>query len=324
MLKTMTMVATVAALAIAPTISARAGEPITATGPAGPLAGVLTRPAEGKPVILIVPGSGPTDRDGNNPMGVTAAPYRLLAEALEARGIGTIRIDKRGMFASAAPGVDPNKVTMGAYAEDVAGWVAAARAATGRDCIWLLGHSEGALVALVAAQRQPHLCGVITVAGPGRKLGEVLRAQLKANPANAPLLADALPTLDRLEAGERVDVSRLPAPLPMIFAPQIQDFLIDLFSHDPAALAASVPVPLMIVQGGADLQVPVIDGETLRAASPTSRYVLLPHMNHVLKDVPDAHHPASAASYTDPSQPVAPELVDMVASFVAPAAKEAR
>ena len=65
--------------------------------------------------MLIVPGSGPTDRDGNNPMGVAAAPYRMLAEALAARGIGSVRIDKRGMFASAGAAADPNAVTIGDY-----------------------------------------------------------------------------------------------------------------------------------------------------------------------------------------------------------------
>lgn len=101
-----------------------AGEPleVTAPGPEGDLAGTLIPPEEGKPTVLIVPGSGPTDRDGNNPLGVTSAAYRVLAEALAERGIGSLRIDKRGMFASAAAIPDPNDVTIAAYAEDVAAW----------------------------------------------------------------------------------------------------------------------------------------------------------------------------------------------------------
>ena len=75
---------------------------LVAPGPQGDLAGTLVAPAEGQPLVLIIPGSGPTDRDGNSPLGVTAAPYRLLADALAERGIGTLRIDKRGMFASKA------------------------------------------------------------------------------------------------------------------------------------------------------------------------------------------------------------------------------
>lgn len=318
MMRKMLFTIVAASLAASTAIAAPTQEPLTAQGPAGTLAGTLIRPADGQPVILVIPGSGPTDRDGNNPLGVTAAPYRLLAEALGARGIGTLRIDKRGMFGSAAPGVDPNAVTIERYADDVATWADTARKATGRECIWLLGHSEGGLVALAAARRMPGLCGAITVAAPGRKLGDVMREQLRANPANAPLLDAALAAIARLEAGERVDVSAMPAPLQGLFAPPVQGFLIDLFGHDPAALAAGVSVPLLVIQGGNDLQVPESDGETLRAAQRQARYVLLPDMNHVLKDVPGKDRPANLAAYADPSRPVSPGLVDAIAGFVSP------
>lgn len=313
-----TLIALLAApsLALAP-VAATAPQAITATGPAGQLAGVLTPPTDDGPVILVIPGSGPTDRDGNNPMGVTAASYRLLAEALGARGIGSVRIDKRGMFGSAATGVDPNAVTIAAYADDVAAWADAARTATGRQCVWLLGHSEGGLIALAAVQRSGPVCGVILVAAPGRKLGDVMRQQLRANPANAPILDDALSAIDRLETGERVDVSAMHPALQGLFAPQIQGYLIDLFSHDPAALARDVKLPLLIVQGGNDTQVPEADGDALRAAQPAARYLVLPAMNHVLKDVPQGDPAANAAAYGDPSRPISPGLVDAVADFVA-------
>lgn len=305
------------AIAAGLAVSATANEPIVAAGPTGQLAGTMIRPAPGQPVVLIIPGSGPTDRDGNNPMGVTAASYRLLAEALGARGIGSVRIDKRGLFGSAAAGVDPNAVTIAAYAQDVAAWVTAARSATGAKCVWLLGHSEGGLIALAAAQRAEGLCGAILVAAPGRKLGAVMREQLEANPANAPLLGDALPAIAKLEAGERVDVSAMSPVLQGLFAPPVQGFLIDLFSHEPAILAAKVRVPLLIVQGGADLQVPTADGEALRAAQPRASYIVLTGMNHVLKAVPTGDRAANLAAYADPSRPLDPSLVTAISGFIA-------
>lgn len=304
-------------LTIAVTTPLAAQEALTAPGPEGPLSGTLTRPADDAPVVLVIPGSGPTDRDGNNPMGVTAAPYRLLAEALASRGIATLRIDKRGMFASRPAASDPFAVTIADYVADTRSWIAAARAATGAGCIWLLGHSEGGVVALATAQETQGICGVVLVAAPGRTFGTILRAQLRANRANAFLLDEALAAIDTLEAGERVDTEEMnPALLPL-FGPRVQPFVIDLMRYDPPALAAQVLLPLLIAQGGKDLQIGLADATALTAARPDADYVLVPEMNHVLKDVEDATPQANFAAYSDPSLPVSPALVEAIAGFVA-------
>jgi pimeloyl-ACP methyl ester carboxylesterase len=298
--------------------AAAAATPLTAPGPDGPLAGTLVDAGKGSPVVLVIPGSGPTDRDGNNPMGVTAAPYRLLADALAAKGVSSVRIDKRGLFGSKAAVADPNKVTIADYAGDIHSWVAAIRKRTGAKCIWLLGHSEGALVALAAGQQRDGLCGVILVSGAGRKLSDVIREQLRSNPANAPVLATAMAALDALDRGEHVDVTGMNPALLSLFRPQVQDYLIDMFRHDPAKLAASLALPLLIVQGERDIQVSVADAKALAAAQPKAKLVLLPAMNHVLKDVASDDRAANLATYADPSLPVDPALVDAIAEFVRP------
>lgn len=304
-----------AAMALATTASA---EPraITAKGPEGDLAGTLIPAAEDRPTVLIIPGSGPTDRDGNNPMGVTAAPYRLLAEALATRGIGSIRIDKRGMFGSQAAVPNPNDVTIAAYAADVRRWIASARAETGVKCIWLLGHSEGGLVALKAAQDADGVCGALLVASVGRPLGTILRQQLESNPANAPILPDAMKAIDALEKGERVSVEGMHPALQGLFNPAVQGFLIDLMANDPSKLAATLTVPTLIVAGAKDLQTPVADGEALAAAQPEAKLVVLEDMNHVLKTVEADGRGINLATYSDPALPIHPELVEAVANFV--------
>jgi len=294
-----------------------AAEEIEAPGPQGALHGTLLPPAKGGPLLLIIPGSGPTDRDGNNPAGLRAASYRLLAEALAARGIGSVRIDKRGMFASAGAG-DPNAVTIAAYADDVRSWVAAIRAKTGASCIWLAGHSEGGLVALAAAQpgTMEGLCGVILMSTAGRPLGAVMREQLKANPANAPILDQALGALDRLEKQESVDVSGLHPALQALFAPQVQPYLMDMLVRDPVPLATRIALPMLIVQGDRDLQVSLADAEALHAAQPNARLAILPGITHALKHVAGDDRAANMATYTDPALPIAPETVAAIADFV--------
>lgn len=288
---------------------------ITAPGPSGVLAGSLLDAGKGAPVVLIIPGSGPTDRNGNNPLGVTAGSYRLLAEALQKRGVTTVRVDKRGMFGSRTAVSDPNAVTIADYAADVRSWIGSIRQRTGAECVWVLGHSEGALVALAAAQRPDGICGVISASGPGRRLAEVMRAQLRANPANGPILDAALTAVDELESGRRVDAAALPAPLPMLFPAAVQGFIIDLFAQDPAKLAASLQVPLLVVQGETDLQTSVEDARVLVSAQPKAKLALLPGVNHLLKEAP-ADAAANMATYSDPVRPISPLAVEAIASFV--------
>ncbi len=286
-------------------------------GPSGPLEGTMLAPASGAkaPVVLIIPGSGPTDRNGDNPLGVKASTYRLLAEALAEHGITTARIDKRGMFASRAAAGDPNHVTIADYAADAHAWAAMLRARTGAPCVWMLGHSEGALVAEAAAQTPKDICGLVLVSGAGRRLGEVLRDQLKSNPTNAPLLDQALAAIAGLEAGQHVDVAGLHPALQRLFAPQVQDFLIDMFRYDPAELLKIYAGPVLVVQGTHDLQVGAQDARRLAGARTGIKLVMLKGVNHVLKLAP-VDRAANAATYADPNLPLAPGVADPIAEFV--------
>ena len=305
---------TLAALALA--AAAPVAMEVQAPDPDGPLAGTLIRVEEaGAPVVLMLPGSGPTDRDGNNPMGVKAASTRLLAEALAADGVSSLRIDKRGLFGSVGAVADPNAVTVADYVADTRAWIAVARAKTGAPCVWLLGHSEGGVIALAAA-REEGVCGLVLVATPGRPLGEVMREQFRANPANAPILADAETAIDTLEAGERVDVSAMHPGIRSLFDPAVQGFLIGLFALDPAKLIADAPGPVLIVQGGRDIQVSVADAERLKAAAPAAELALFPDANHVLKDVASDDSAANLAAYADPDRPLAAGLAERIAAFV--------
>ena len=296
--------------------AAAVAAPMTIPGPQGNLAGTFVDGGKHAPVVVIIPGSGPTDRDGNNPLGVKAAPYRMLAEGLAGKGVSTLRIDKRGMFESKAAIADPNAVTVADYAADAHAWADAARRRAGAKCAWLLGHSEGALVALAAAQKPAGLCGVILVSGPGRKLADVLRDQLRANPANAPLLPQAMGAIDSLEAGKTVDSTGFAAPLQGLFNAKVQPFLMDLMRQDPTGEIARISLPVLIVQGAKDIQVSVADANALHAAQPKAKLAIIPGMNHVLKDVEGDDRAANLATYGNPDLPVDPSAVETIAAFV--------
>lgn len=292
---------------------------LTAPGPQGNLAGTMLQPAGAPhaPVVLMIPGSGPTDRDGNNPMGIKAASLKLLAEGLAAHGIASVRVDKRGMFGSKAAIPDANAVTIGAYATDVHNWIDVIRTRTGAACVWVLGHSEGGLVALAAAQQPQGICGLVLVSTAGRPMGEVVRAQLAANPANAPILAQADAAITAIETGKTVDTSAMNPALASLFNPAVQAYEIDLFGYDPTKLIAAYSGPVLIVQGMRDIQVGLEDARKLAAADPKASLALIDGMNHVLKPVASDDRMANIATYADPALPLAPGVVDRIADFVA-------
>ncbi|GAB5504745.1 alpha/beta hydrolase [Pyruvatibacter sp.] len=297
-----------------------APEKITTThaGLQGELAGTLEGElAEGTPAVLIVPGSGPTDRDGNSPLGIAAQSYKLLAEALAQRGIASVRIDKRGMFASAGAIPDPNAVSVADYVTDLETWADTIAQRTGGQCVWLLGHSEGGMISMAAAAKDPaRYCGLLLVASPGVNTGDVIRAQLAANPANAPIMPQVDTIIAKLKAGETVPLGEMHPGLIPLFGPQVQGFVGSMLRLEPAELIAAHDLPVLILNGRADLQTPAADAETLAAARPDAKLVLLDGVNHVLKQVPHGSRAENIASYSDPDLPLAPGVAEAIADFV--------
>ncbi len=278
---------------------------------AGGFPATLHDPAGAGPLVVMIAGSGPTDRDGNSAFGVTAASLRKLADALAARGIGSLRYDKRGVPGSAPAGNEAD-VTFSTYVDDlrsVAAWAAAR--SPGRPLV-LLGHSEGGLVALEATRAAPDaVSGLVLLATPGRPLAEMLRDQLANLPP--PGRGEALAILQELEAGRRVET--VPAGLAGLFRPSVQPFVVSLLALRPAAALTEVDMPVLVVGGGTDIQVGRADFDALAGARADVASRWFESMNHVLADAP-ADRAANIATYGDPDVPLVGGLVDTIAGFV--------
>jgi pimeloyl-ACP methyl ester carboxylesterase len=299
---------------IAPAVAVES--PYTITSGALELAGTLVMPrgATGRvPVAVIIAGSGPTDRNGNSLMGgIRPNSYAQLAWQLAGKGIASLRYDKRGM-----PGTkgtfDMTKMTLDDFAADAR----AAAESLAHDArfskVVLLGHSEGSSLALIAARQGPPVAAVISVSGLGRPLGIVMREQLARQFDSATLVRFDTAMALYLAGAQPTDVPPQLAPL---FVPINRSFLKSLSSFDPPAAIRAVRQPVLIVQGGRDLQVTVADAERLHAARPDAQLVVVPLANHVLKQTTDTTVQGQMPTYQNPTVPIMPDVANAIAAWI--------
>jgi pimeloyl-ACP methyl ester carboxylesterase len=197
------------------------------------------------------------------------------------------------------------------YADDAAGWVRRLRSDQRFSTITIVGHSEGSLLGMLATQRA-NVDGYVSIAGAGRAADKVLREQL-GRQLPPDLLSFSNKALDAVLAGEMVD--SVPPPLAGLFRPSVQPYLISWLRVDPQVEIARLAVPVLIVQGTLDAQVPQSDAQLLAHAQPKAKLLVIDGMNHVFKRAA-ADDAAQRASYGDPNLPDAPELIDGIATFV--------
>lgn len=287
--------------------------PITLDTGSGELFGSLLLPKSDTPVpvVLIISGSGPTDRDGNNPDGGRNDSLKRLAWVLAKHNIASVRYDKRGVAASLAATPDERNLTLDAYVADAQAWGRKLKADPRFGKLILLGHSEGALIASLAAP-SVDAAAVISLSGSARPIDQVVRQQL-SNHLPPPLMLRSNELLDSLKAGKTDD--NVPPPLQAIFRPSVQPYLISLFRQDPAAAFAKLKMPALIIQGSNDIQVGVNDAKMLKAAKPDAELALIEGMNHVMRIVPNDVK-RQLASYRDPQLPLAAELGTRILGFI--------
>ncbi|MBE7174839.1 MAG: alpha/beta hydrolase [Mucilaginibacter polytrichastri] len=275
---------------------------------AGRLHGSLILPAKtaGKikiPLIILLAGSGPTDRYGNNIYGVEAWSYRYLSNALAQKDIATLLFDKR-MVGESMTGQKEGDLRFADYVEDATAWAKKYARDRRFSAIIFAGHSEGAIVGALAAQKTP-VHGLITLEGTGRPVRDDMIKQFsgKDHPEYAK-------KVDSLSRGMHVHA----AANDPLFRPSLQDYFIEILRLDPPAEMRKLDIPVLVVQGTTDLDIKAADAQALKNASKNGTLKMISGMNYVLKTAP-ADEEKNSATYRDPDLPVAPELVSAIKTF---------
>ncbi|MCE2572394.1 alpha/beta hydrolase [Motilimonas eburnea] len=265
--------------------------------------------ATNAPLALLIAGSGPTDRNGNNPS-MHNNSLKMLAQALAQAGIASLRYDKRGVAESKEAGLAETDLRFNQYVNDAAAWLNLARQEYGFKHLVVIGHSEGSLIGMLVSQ-QAEVSQFISIAGAGQRIDKILLRQLATQPAV--VVKQTSTILEQLLKG--ASVADVPPYLNALFRPSVQPYMISWLKYDPQLEIAKLKQPVLIIQGTTDLQVTVEDAELLAQANPKAIKQIIPEMNHVLKTTP-LEGEQNIQSYNQPDLPINSELVQAITTFI--------
>ncbi|MEH6766085.1 MAG: alpha/beta hydrolase [Aequorivita antarctica] len=270
---------------------------------------LMTPGASGKlPLAIIIGDSGPTDRNGNQQMVVNNS-LKFLGEGLYENGIATFRYDKRIVKQMKKRMVTEKNIRFDDFIGDAVAILEYFKKDKRFSKIYFIGHGQGSLVGMVAAQSGAN--GFVSIAGAGQEIDDMIVDQLTKE---APGLVDnARTSFDDLRAnGVAYNYSD---GLASIFRKEIQPFIYTWMQFDPKVEIAKLNIPVLIINGDKDIQVQVSENELLKNAKPDAEYKVIPKMNHIFKEI-EGNNLENSKSYNIYNLPVMPELINTVSDFI--------
>lgn len=276
------------------------------------LYGTLLSKNNQQKLAIIIAGSGPTDREGNSTISPPTNEYKMLAHSLDSQGIASFRFDKRGIGKSVPAHFGEIKLNFEDYVNDAVTIYKYLRDTLGFKEIFFVGHSEGSLVGMLAAEKVKP-AGYISVAGAGRPIDEVLEEQL-AQMSYPDSIKEQIPQIFNL-LKEGKTVKNIPKELDVLFRPSIQPYLISWLKYSPEKEIGKLKCPVLIIQGTCDIQVKMMDAENLHKGNQKSVFDSIPQMSHTLKNA-GKDCVDQRKTYTSADMPIDQKLVHDIAAFI--------
>lgn len=272
--------------------------------------GVLLMPkTEKPPLVILLSGSGPNDRDGNSNL-VKGNMLKKLAQQLSLNGIASYRYDKRSSKYVKERNPAVNTMIFDAFIEDASACIDFFNKQDRFGKIYILGHSQGSLVGMVAAKDK--IDGFISLAGPGTSIDETITEQIHLS---APQFTeDTKRVFKILKSGKTTD--SFPMALASVFNKQIQPFMMSWMKYNPKVEIQKLNMPILIINGTNDIQVKEEDANILHNASPKSQLKIIENMNHALVIYEGKDNLGNMKSYNEINRSLSTDLITALASFI--------
>ena len=271
--------------------------------------GTLLAPRqETVPLAIIINGSGPIDRNGNEMMTKNNSAKKL-AKALAKKGIATFRYDKRTLKAQQL-NIDEKDMRFDDFIDDAKAVIKRFSELPNYSSLYIIGHSQGSLVGMIAAQEKAD--GFISIAGAGQTIDSLIVEQIGRQ---MPGLEESTRTaFNELRANGKVkDYNQ---GLASLFKKSIQPFMFSWMKYDPQQEIKKLEMPVLIINGDNDLQVNTNEAEKLKAAKPNAELVIIENMNHIYRIIDKNDDIANQKSYNEPQRPISNEMVEQISNFI--------
>ncbi len=271
--------------------------------------GTLLAPRqETVPLAIIINGSGPIDRNGNEMMTKNNSAKKL-AKALAKKGIATFRYDKRTLKAQQL-NIDEKDMRFDDFIDDAKAVIKRFSELPNYSSLYIIGHSQGSLVGMIAAQEKAD--GFISIAGAGQTIDSLIVEQIGRQMPG--LEESARTAFNELRANGKVkDYNQ---GLASLFKKSIQPFMFSWMKYDPQQEIKKLEMPVLIINGDNDLQVNTNEAEKLKAAKPEAELVIIENMNHIYRIIDKNDDIANQKSYNEPQRPISNEMVEQISNFI--------
>lgn len=272
--------------------------------------GTLTTPVgeKAEDLVIFIQGSGPTDRNGNSPMAKNDGMKKIARELAE-NGIASYRFDKR-IFKMDKYKIQEKDLRFEDFVNDVENILSYFKEQGQFKKFIVAGHSEGSLIGMLAAKDKAD--AYISLAGAGEPIDNIIVEQIEKQ---APALAEnARTAFDEMKKNGQS--SNYDPMLESIFRANVQPFMLSWMKYDPTKEISKLNIPVLIINGTADIQVETKEAEMLQQAKPDAELILIDHMNHIFRKVETEDRLVNMKTYNEPSRPLHPELIPTLTKFI--------